>query len=350
MWSDHAFVVVLAGGRGERFWPLSTGARPKAFLRLVGDESLLQATVRRARLVLPWDRILVVAGRAHADLVGAQLPELPEGNLLLEPVGKDTAAAVGLASLALERRDPEAAMAVVPADHHVPDREALAAVLRRAFGLIESDPARVVTIGIRPTRPEIGYGYLEAREGLADAPGVLRVRQFLEKPGLDTVWSLLQEGGYYWNSGMFVWRGATFQALLARYMPEAWAGFRRIRDAWGAHDVLAREFSQFPRLSVDYGVLERMDSGVVMIPAEFAWDDLGSWDALGRMLPAEENGNVIIGEVRSLDTSDSIIIASDQQVATLGVSNVIVVASPHGVLVCSRGRSQDVRRLVGEAR
>jgi len=347
---DHAFAVVLAGGRGERFWPLSTGAQPKAFLRLVGHESLLQATVRRARLIVPWAQILVVAGRAHGDLVRAQLPELPEGNLLLEPVGRDTAAAVGFASLYLERRDPEAVMAVLPADHHIPNGEAFAAGLRRAFDLIELRPTWVATIGIPPTRPEIGYGYLEAGEALSDAPGAFCVRRFVEKPDLDTVWKLLQEGTYYWNSGMYVWRGTTIQDLLARHMPGEWAGLGRIREAWGVDDVLVREFSAFRKLSVDYGVLERMDSGVVMIPAEFAWDDLGSWDALARVLPAEENGNVIIGEVQSLDTSGSVIISTDQRVATLGVSDMIVVASQHGVLVCSKGRSQEVRRLVGETR
>jgi mannose-1-phosphate guanylyltransferase len=347
---DHAFVVVLAGGRGERFWPLSTEAQPKAFLCLIGPESLLQATVRRVRLIVPWAQILVVAGRAHADLVRAQLPELPEGNLLLEPFGRDTAAAVGLASLYLERRDPEAVMAVLPADHHIPNGEAFAAGLRRAFDLIELRPTWVVTVGIPPTRPEIGYGYLDAGEALSDAPGAFCVRRFVEKPDLDTVWKLLQEGHYYWNSGMFVWRGTTIQGLLARHMPGEWAGFRRIREAWGVEDVLVREFSAFRKLSVDYGVLEQMDSGVVMIPAEFAWDDLGSWDALARVLPSEENGNVIIGEVRGLDTSGSVVISTDRRVATLGVSDMIVVASQHGVLVCRKGRSQEVRRLVGETR
>jgi mannose-1-phosphate guanylyltransferase len=241
-------------------------------------------------------------------------------------------------------------MAVLPADHHIPNGEAFAAGLRRAFDLIELRPTWVVTVGIPPTRPEIGYGYLDAGEALSDAPGAFCVRRFVEKPDLDTVWKLLQEGHYYWNSGMFVWRGTTIQGLLARHMPGEWAGFRRIREAWGVEDVLVREFSAFRKLSVDYGVLEQMDSGVVMIPAEFAWDDLGSWDALARVLPSEENGNVIIGEVRSLDTSGSVIISTDRRVATLGVSDMIVVASQHGVLVCRKGRSQEVRRLVGETR
>jgi len=346
----HVFAVVLAGGRGERFWPLSTEACPKAFLRLVGRQSLLQATVDRARLLLPWTRILVAAGRAHAGLVRQQLPELPDANLLLEPFGRDTAAAIGFASLQLERLDPEAVMAVLPADHHVPDGDAFAASLRQAFAVLESGPAWVVTIGIRPTRPETGYGYLECGDPLPDLPGASRVRRFLEKPDLKAAEQLLRDGRHYWNSGIFLWRRTTIQGLLARFLPEIWAGLCRIREAWGIEDVLVREFAAFRKLSVDYGVLERMDGSVAMVRGDFAWDDLGSWDALARVLPARQDGNVIIGEVEPVDTSGSVIISTGQRVATVGLSDMIVVASQDGVLVCPKGRSQEVRQFAGETR
>lgn len=346
----HAFAVVLAGGKGERFWPLSTETHPKAFLRLVGRQSLLQATVERVRVLLPWTQILVVAGRTHADLVRQHLPELPDANLLLEPIGRDTAAAIGLASLYLERLDPEAVMVVVPADHYVPDGKAFVEGLRQALALLELRPTWVVTIGIPPTRPETGYGYLECGERLPDVPGAFRVRRFLEKPDLKTAEDLLRSGCHYWNSGIFLWRSTTIQRLLARYIPEGWAGFCRIREAWGVEDVLVREFAALPKLSVDYGVLERMDGTMAMVQAGFAWDDLGSWDALARVLPAGEGGNVIIGEVRSLDTSGSVIVSTGQPVATIGLSDMIVVASRDGVLVCPKGRSQEVRRLAGETR
>ena len=346
----HVFAVVLAGGRGERFWPLSTGAHPKAFLRLIGKQSLLQATVERVRVLLPWMRIVVVAGRAHANLVRQQLPELPDANVLPEPFGRDTAAAIGLASLYLERVDGEAVMAVLPADHHIPDGEAFAAALQRAIELLELHPTWLVTIGISPTRPETGYGYLESGETLPDLPGAFRVRRFVEKPDLKTAERLARDGCHYWNSGIFLWRIATIQGLLARHMPEAWAGLCRIREAWGVEEVLVREFSAFRRVSVDYGVLEQMEGELAMIRADFAWDDLGSWDALARLLPAEENGNVIVGDVQRLDTSGSVIVAADQRVATVGLSDMIVVASKDGVLVCPKGRSQEVRRFAGDAR
>jgi mannose-1-phosphate guanylyltransferase len=346
----HAFVVVLAGGKGERFWPVSTGAEPKAFLRLVGDESLLQATVRRAGRLVPWPQILVVVGRAHAGLAREQVPELPDGNLLLEPVGRDTAAAIGLASLHVERIDRDAVLVVLPADHHVQDPDAYATVLRRGVRLVGLRPSWVVIVGIPPTRPETGFGYLEAGEALPELPGALRVRGFTEKPDARTAERLLRGGRHYWNGGIVVCRVATIQGLLARFMPAEWEGLCRIRSAWGDDAVLEREFDGFRRVSIDYGVLERLDDEVAMVPATFAWDDLGSWDALARVLPAREDGNVVLGDVRSLDTSGSVIVSAGRPVATVGVSGMIVVASKDGVLVCPRGRSQEVKRVTGEAR
>jgi mannose-1-phosphate guanylyltransferase len=344
--ASTVFAVIIAGGKGERFWPVSTDAQPKAFLRLVGSESLLQATVRRMRLLLPWTQIAVVVDQKQAGLVREQLPELPATNLLLEPQGRDTAAAIGLASQHIERLDPEAIMIVLPADHYVPDSEAFVAVLRRALDLLGSHPDWVVTVGIPPSRPETGYGYLEVGESLTQPPGAFRVHRFLEKPDQQTAERLVTDGTHYWNSGIFLWRNSTIQSLLAQHMRDVWAGLCRIREAWGAQEVLVREYSAFQKQSIDYGVLERMERGVAMVRADFAWDDLGAWDALARVQPVDEGGNVIVGEVRSLDTTHSIIVSNGPRVATVGLSEIIVVASTDGVLVCPKGRAQDVRRLV----
>ena len=343
--APHAYAVVLAGGRGERFWPVSTDAQPKAFLRLVGSESLLQATVRRMRLLLPWSRIVVAVGRTHAELVREQLPELPEANLLLEPHGRDTAAAVGLASLHITQLDPGAMMIVLPADHYVPNGEAFVAVLRRALELLALHLDWVVTIGIPPTRPETGYGYLEVGEPLAQPSNAFRVDRFLEKPDRETAERLVTDGRHYWNSGIFLWRNSAVQRLLAQHMPDLWTGLCRIRDAWGVQEVLVREYNTFSKQSVDYGVLERMETGVAMVGADFAWDDLGAWHALTRVQPADDDGNVIVGEVESLDTTRSIIVSHGLKVATVGLSETIVVATKDGVLVCPKGRAQEVRGL-----
>lgn len=344
--TPSVYAVVLAGGRGERFWPVSTDAQPKAFLRLVGSESLLQATVRRMRLLLPWTQIIVVVGRTHADLVRAQLPELPAANLLLEPHGRDTAAAIGLASLHIEQLDPDAMMIVIPADHYVPDGDALVTVLRRALELCASHPDWVVTVGIPPTRPETGYGYLEVGEPLAQPPDAFHVNRFLEKPDRQTAEHLAVDGRHYWNSGIFLWSNSMIQRLLAQHMRDVWAGLCRIRRAWGVQEVLAREYNAFHKLSVDYGVLERMERGVAMVRADFAWDDLGSWDALARVQPVDDGGNVIVGEAQLLDTGRSVVVSTGPRVAVVGLSEIIVVATKDGVLVCPKGRAQEVRGLV----
>lgn len=343
--APSVFAVVLAGGKGERFWPVSTDERPKAFLRLVGDESLLQATVRRVRLLLPWEQIVVVVAQTHATLVREQLPELPDGNLLLEPQGMGTAAAIGLASLHIERLDPNAILIVLPADHFIPDSEALIVVLRRALELLILRPDWVVTIGILPTRPETEYGYLEVGEPLAQLSDAFCVHRFVEKPDRETAEYLVTDGRHYWNCGIFLWRNRAIQRLLAQHMPDLWTGLCRIRDAWGVPEVLVREYSTFNKLSVDHGVLERMETGVGMVKADFVWDDLGTWDALARVQATNNDGNVLTGEVQSVDTVRSIIVSDGPKVATVGLSEIIVVATKHGVLVCPKGRAQDVRTL-----
>ncbi len=343
--AQSVYAVVLAGGKGERFWPVSTDAQPKAFLRLVGSESLLQATVRRMRLLLPWTQIIVVVGRTHADLVREQLPELPTANLLLEPQGRDTAAAIGLASLHIERLDPDAMMITLPADHHVPNGEAFVTVLRRALELCASHPDWVVTVGIPPTRPETGYGYLEVGGPLAQPPDAFHVNRFLEKPNRQTAEHLVTDGRHYWNSGIFLWRNSAIQSLLAQHMPDVWAGLCRVREAWGVQEVLVCEYNAFHKQSVDYGVLERMERGVAMVRADFVWDDLGTWDALARVLPVDDGGNVIVGEAQLLDTSQSVIVSEGLRVAVIGLSEIIVVATKDGVLVYPKGRAQEVRRI-----
>lgn len=344
---SRIFAVVLAGGKGERFWPISTDVQPKAFLRLVGHESLLQATARRVRLLLPWTQIIVVVGGTHADLVREQLPELPTTNLLLEPQGRDTAAAIGLASLHIERRDPEAIMIALPADHCVPDGEAFVEALRRALELLAVHPGWVITVGIPPTRPETGYGYLEVDEPLAQPPGTFRVHRFLEKPDRQTAERLVTDERHYWNSGIFLWRNSVIQSLLAQHMRDLWTSLCRVGEAWGVQDVLVREYNALQKQSVDYGVLERMEERVAMVRADFAWDDLGAWDALARVQPADDSGNVIVGDVQSLDTFRSVIMSTGPRVAVVGLSEIIVVASKDGVLVCPKGRAQEVRRLRG---
>lgn len=341
---EHLYALIMAGGGGERFWPLSSDTRPKQFLSPFEPRSLLQGSAERIVRLLPWERILVATRGEYRSLVEEQLPQLPRENLLLEPCGRDTAPCLGLASLVLERRDQEAILLALPADHHIPDAEPFLQCLRTALQVMEGDDRSVVTFGIKPTRPETGYGYLEIGPPLSQA-GAFQVLRFTEKPDPDKARRFLQEGRYLWNSGIFLFKNRMLQELFAKHLPEHWAGFCRIREGWGNEAVLAQEFTRFPKISIDYGVLEKA-ADVVVIEAAFPWDDLGAWDALTRTLPSGEGGNIVVGRHIGLETEDCIIYSSGRPVGTIGIKGLVVVEAEGGVLVCPKERVQDVKQLV----
>jgi mannose-1-phosphate guanylyltransferase len=341
-------VAILAGGRGERFWPLSTPEAPKQFLALGGGEgrTLLQQAAARAEGLAPWDRRLLLAGRVHAALVRAQLPELPPHNLLLEPVGRDTAGAIALACAwaSLRERDPR--LLVMPADHVVPDptgfRHAVAVGLR----ILDAHPSALVTFGVAPTRPETGYGYIEMGSPVPGVSGASWARRFTEKPDRATAERFLREGTYRWNSGIFLWRLGGILQALRRHLPAHAALVDRLAPvdaaAWPA--LLAAEFPRLPKISIDYGVLEKA-SDVAVVLATFAWDDLGAWSALPRVHPPDGHGNVVRGPARLVDVEDCIVVSAGRPIGALGVRGLVLVEGPGGVLVCPRERAQEVRRL-----
>ncbi len=347
---DDAYAVIMAGGRGERFWPLSTDRLPKQFLALFGPRSLLAETVERVRSLVPVERVLVVAGSRHAPLIRRHVPDLPRENLIQEPAGRDTAPAIGLASIILERRHPDPVMLVFPADHAIADVRGFRRTMQRAVAVVRRHDA-LVTVGVRPSRPETGYGYILAGKPVTGAPGVRWVRRFLEKPSRARAARLARDPRCTWNAGIFAWRNRTIQGHLARLIPELWVRLCRVRDAWGRRDgagVLAREFPRMPKISVDYGILEKSPD-VAMVPAAFPWDDLGSWSALDRVLRPDRRGNVVVGEHVGIDSADCVIYGTEKPIRTLGLKGVIVVDGPDGILVCPKGRAQEVRRLLRAA-
>ncbi len=344
--NHHVYAVIMAGGSGERFWPLSTPDRPKQFLRLVGAKSLLQSTVERIEPLIPIGRQLVVAGELHAARIREELPELPPMNLIREPVGRNTAACIGLGSLFLERRDPDAIAVVLPADHYIGEISAFRASLERAVTLAQERKGTVV-IGIKPDRPETGYGYMHiGSEMLQDIYPVLRFR---EKPDAETARRFVAAGDYFWNTGIFIWENRTLQQLLKTHLPAHWSGMEQIRSALGtpAYDeVLAKVYPTMEKVSVDHGVLEKAEN-MYMVHGRFAWDDLGSWTALGRVLAADEAKNVVIGRHVGLDTSDCIIYGQEGKVVgTIGLRDLIIAETEHGLLICPKSRLQDMRELL----
>ena len=342
------YAVIMAGGRGERFWPLSTRSLPKPFIPLLGTTSLLQDTVARIQPLVPHERILISIGAEHFDIARQQLPELPEENFLVEPVGRDTSACIGFCALHLEKRDEDAVMLALPADHYIADGAAYRETIQKGVDSLEG--ASGVVFGITPTRPETGYGYILAEKHAAGIAGgaALPVTRFVEKPDSATAEQYLADGNYYWNSGMFLWRNQTLLDLFEKFMPETCAGLARLRPFIGkvsAREEIATIFSSLPRISIDFGIMEKTE-GLRLVPAEFGWDDIGSWASLGRALTPDAKGNIIQGSAAALDTRNCVIYAQSDMIATYGVSDLIVVQAYGKVLICSRDKAADLKKLV----
>ncbi|BCJ70925.1 mannose-1-phosphate guanyltransferase [Catellatospora sp. IY07-71] len=353
--------VIPAGGSGTRLWPLSRATNPKFLHPLTGTaDTLIQATVARLAPVAALADTYVVTGTAHAAAIARQLPDLPESNILIEPSPRDSCAAIGLAAAVIAQRDPEAVMGSFAADHLVRDGGRFTEVLRDA----EAGARRglLMTVGITPTHPETGYGYLQCG-AVVDGP-IRTVDEFKEKPSLDVATEYVQSGRYLWNASMFVWRVDVFLRELARQQPELHAGLIRIAAAWDGDDrdrVLGEIWPTLPKISVDYAVMEGAAAAglVATVPGDFGWNDVGDFHTLGDVLPGDEDGNVVVGDSATLDGGKPEVLLHDcagtvlvpqsgRLVAALGMRDVIVVDTPDAVLVCPRHRAQDVKKLVDE--
>lgn len=333
--------LILAGGSGTRFWPLSRRRRPKQLLALEGKQTLLRRTLERLRPLVDAGNVWVVTTEALADAVRRELPEVPGGQILAEPEGRNTAPAIAWAVSSMPAAAREQAVVVLPADHRVADPEAFGRGLAVAVEEAESRD-RVLTLGIAPTRPETGYGYLELEGTLDEARNVLRVARFTEKPDRETAERFLRSGRYLWNAGIFVFRGATFLALVEEHLPELAAGLEEMAER---PERLAAIYPRLPRVSVDYGVMERLRE-LATVPLDCGWSDLGSWESLAEVLETDGSGGVFRGDVLSLDCSGSLLWAEEGLVAALGVEGLIVVRTEDATLVLPRERSQEVRRIV----
>lgn len=343
------FAVIMAGGRGERFWPRSRVAAPKQFLKLVGDKTMLQLTVERMEDLVGISGTYIVAGSDFKDIIMEQVPHLPEENIIIEPFGRDTAAAIGLAALVLERIDPREVMIVLPADHYISDIFRFQQVLISAVAAAWRGED-IVTLGITPNRPETGYGYIN-QGGLYDTFGgtpACRVASFLEKPDYAKAVRLLSSGNYLWNSGMFIWRVDLIRQLIEKHTPELAQGLNKIGQAIGTEHylaVLGEVYAGLPKISVDYGILEKAEKVLVM-RGDFGWDDIGSWTALERYAEKDEQGNIIEGRGVLLDTSDTFIYSPGKTVGVIGVESLIVVNDRDNILVCRKDRAQEIKKVV----
>jgi len=353
MTTEHYYALIMAGGSGTRLWPLSRQARPKQALRLVGDRTMFQHSVERLAPLFSPDRTFIVTAAEQVGALLRQAPQLPGGNFIVEPVQRGTASAVGLGALYLRRRDPDATMAVLTADHYIGDCPAFQRVLAAAYEAAQQ--GHLVTLGIKPSFPSTGFGYIERGELLAEVDGLMayRVEAFREKPDATAAEEFIANGRHTWNSGMFIWRVDRILAEMQKQMPRFYDQLMQLDAAMGADReslVLSYVWPRVAAQTIDYGIMEGAHD-VAVIPAEMGWSDIGSWATLLDILPGDEHGNVIIDTDHiGVDTTQTLVYGNNRLVATIGVSCLVVVDTDDVLLICPRDRAQDVKKIVEQLR
>ena len=346
-------VVVPAGGGGTRLWPRSRQATPKQFLDIVSERTMLQETTDRVEGLVPPERLYVITNSRHAGPVRQQLPEVPPANIIGEPQGRDSAPAIGLMAALLEKTlGPDAIMVTLPADHVILQEAKFRDILRAAAEVAAD--GYLVTLGIPPTGPDVGFGYIQSgatvRETTEAGVPVYVVGQFKEKPTAEVAAQYLEEGGYFWNAGMFIVSVRTLRGLYKTHLPQMEAGFARIAASYGTETfdaVMADVFPTLEKISVDYGIAEKADK-VAVLPADIGWNDVGSWQRLAEVLSTEghETENIVVGQHLGVDTTGALIYSPHRLIATIGLDDIIVIDTPDATLICPKSRSEDVKKVV----
>lgn len=343
--------VVMAGGSGTRFWPQSRKSMPKQLLTLVGEQTMIQDTVSRCAQLTQHQQIWIATNQTLAQETHRQLPEVPQDQILIEPAPRNTAPCIGLAAVHLLKSDPEAVMLVVSSDHIIQPDAGFINTVSQATTLIAAKPDSLVLIGVPPTYPATGYGYIESGPALeADQVHGFQVAAFKEKPDIKTAQHYCDSDNYLWNCGIFVWKASTILEALARFEPDMHTQLLQISDAIGTpqyENVLNQVFPAMKSESIDYAVLEHAKQNLAVIPAEFEWDDVGNWNTLQKYFPADANGNTVVGLHCGLETSGNIIVSSkDHLVATFGIENCLIVHTPDATLMARKDDESAIKKLV----
>ena len=341
--------LIMAGGRGERFWPKSRKSKPKQFLCLMDtNRTMLQSTVDRILPLIEISDIYIATNREYKTIVREQLPDLPEENILCEPVARNTAPCIGWGAVMMRKKYDDAVMLVLPSDHQVMQPHLFRNVLRNAMNVAEKTDA-LVTLGIAPASPETGYGYIQYDlEPHEIQSGLFRVKKFVEKPDLETAKHYLVSGEYLWNSGMFVWRASTILREMGTYLPENMQLLEDIESAIGEQEyeeVVQRSFDKMKPISIDYGIMEKAKN-VFVLPSSFGWDDVGSWLAVERMNTANDVGNVIKGDVVTVESKRCIVQGANRTIAMIGLEDIIIVDTEDALLVCSKDSANEIKKVV----
>ena len=340
------YAVIMAGGVGSRFWPRSKEKTPKQLLKIFGSNTMIQATVGRLEGIVEKENIYVITNKLQRDEIVRQLSDVPAENILEEPFGRNTAACIGLASSIIKKKDSDAVTIILPADHIIKDTDKFHSTLKTAADFA-FDSGGLVTIGIVPTRPETGYGYIQIDEN-ETALNIHKVFTFAEEPNYATAVRFVESGDFLWNSGMFIWRVDSILDEIKNYMPDLNIGLEKITAAMGTpeyDEILAKVYGQLKSISIDYGIMENSKK-VYLTKGEFSWSDVGSWEEVYNLSDKNNDGNVVKGNIFTDKTADSYIYSQSKFTAVIGVENLIIINADDSLLVCRRDQCQDVKKIV----
>lgn len=340
--------LIMAGGKGTRFWPLSTEEKPKQFLNLIGSETMIQMTINRIKPIIPIERIFVCTGEIYVDLVKEQLPELPDRNIIVEPEGRNTTPCIALSSFVINRYYKNSTMVVLPSDHLINDEEEFRRIILEADKFIENNDKAIITLGMEPSRAETGYGYIKCSENKTKSleKDVIKVDKFVEKPNKELAIEYVSSGNYLWNGGMFIWTVENILNEISKYSPNTFDALNKIEEVEEEklQDLINREYINTEAISIDYAVLEKSKE-VYVIPSDFGWDDIGSWEAIERYTEKDELGNVVIGQATSLKGNNNLLVSSNHKVIVEGLSDIYVIENDGKIIVGPKSNVVNVKEL-----
>lgn len=335
--------LIMAGGRGTRFWPLSTDEKPKQFLNLVSERSMLQMTVDRLKGIVDEDKIFIVTGEVYKDLVKNQLPNIPSENIILEPLGRNTAPCIALAAMIINKRFKDANLIILPADHLIVNVEKFKETIKRGEALVDKHREHVVTLGINPTRPETGYGYINFKKDYSENT-VKEVKRFVEKPNVDLAITYLSSGDYLWNSGMFIWNSNCIEKLTRRFLYNTHNIISNILNDENFEKSLKETYQFVDNISVDFAIMEKYEN-IFVIPSDFGWDDIGTWSALERYREKDEANNILSGEINVVSGNNNIIFSKDKKFNIIDISDLFIVENDDMVLITKRANAEKVKDM-----
>lgn len=340
--------LIMAGGKGERFWPLSTDEKPKQFLKLLGEETMIQMTVNRLKELIPIERVFVVTGERYINLVKEQLPELPTRNIIAEPIGKNTAPCIALSAFVIKKYYEDATIAVLPSDHLIRNEDEFRNVIAAASLFVEENEEAIVTLGMKPDRAETGYGYIKAHTSSSIVNGlkIKNVEMFVEKPNMEKAEEYLKDGDFLWNGGMFVWKAENILRLTEKHLKNTYEVLKEIIDAKDEEydKELKSKYNLVDSVSIDYAIMEKAKN-IYVVPSEFGWDDVGTWYSVERYRDKDENNNVCVGNIININSKNNIIVGNNKPVIISGLDDIFVVESDDVILIGKKDDIKDIKEI-----